>query len=396
LKLARVCGAVIAVLLAVSAARPTHVLARDEVRALWVARTSLTSPQAVDDMVAAAQQSGFNTLLVQVRGYGDAYFLSGLEPRPASLISQPLFDPLAEAIAKAHAKGLAVHAWVNVNLVTGTDVPSSRAHIVYRHPEWLMVPRQLGEDLAALDPAGPEYLGRLTRYARARSAEIEGLYLSPATPAAVEYTAGIVRDIARRYAVDGVHFDYVRYPNEDFDYSREMLEAFHQSLAVNLPATDPFAYTKAFAERWRLFRAERLTALMRELHDAVKSARPAASVSVAVAPDPAEASAQRFQNWSRWLNDDLMDVACPMAYTTDAAAFVSQLANAQNAAGRHSIWAGIGAYHLSPEQTLDNIQAARRLGVSGLVLFSYDSLIAPSRGSGYLSQLGKAAFSAQF
>src|SRR5215470_4851780 len=84
----------------------THLVARDEVRAIWVARTSLTSPQAIDRMVAAAQQSGFNALLVEIRGRGDAYFLNGVEPRPSALTMQPAFDPLAEALAKAHAHGL--------------------------------------------------------------------------------------------------------------------------------------------------------------------------------------------------------------------------------------------------------------------------------------------------
>jgi len=372
-----------AVTLAVTALAVPRLHARDEVRALWVVRTSLTSPQAIDDMVTAAQQSGFNTLLVQVRGRGDAYFLNGVEPRPASLSSQPAFDPLAVTITKGHARGLAVHAWINVNLVAGTDVPATRGHIAYRHPEWLMVPRQIADDLAALDPAGPEYLGRLTRFARARSAEIEGLYLSPATPAAVEYTTSVVRDIVQRYAVDGVHFDYLRYPSDDFDYSRETLRAFGQSVT-------------RFPDRFRRFRADRLTALLTQLRKAVKIARPAAAVSVAVAPDPVEASAERLQDWSAWLNQGLMDVVCPTAYTTDAAAFASQIAAAQSAAGQHPIWAGIGAYHLSSEQTLDNIQAARRIGVGGIILFSYDSLIAPTRASGYLSQLGKAAFSPQF
>src|SRR5262245_12137471 len=144
-------------------AGPLH--ARDEVRALWVVRTSLTSAQAIEEMVGAAKQSGFNTLLVQVRGLGDSYVQGGIEPRPAALAAQPAFDPLATAIAKGHERGLAVHAWINVNLVAGTDVPASRSHIVYRHPEWLMVPRTLGRDLSSLDPTGPEYLGRLTRYA---------------------------------------------------------------------------------------------------------------------------------------------------------------------------------------------------------------------------------------
>src|SRR5215467_11319708 len=249
--------------------------ARDEVRALWVVRTSLTSLQAIDEMVAAAQQSGFNTLLVQVRGLGDSYFLGGVEPRPAALAAQPAFDPLATAIAKGHERGLGVHAWINVNLVAGTDVPASRSHIAYRHPEWLMVPRALARDLSALDPTGPEYLGRLMRYARARAADLEGLYLSPTTAGAVDYTNSVVRDVVQRYPVDGVHLDYLRYPNEDFDYGRETVAAFRHSLAAGLPAVDvqrydarvtsePLFYTDAFREEWRVFRLDRLTALLSE------------------------------------------------------------------------------------------------------------------------------------
>jgi uncharacterized lipoprotein YddW (UPF0748 family) len=284
----------IAAILVVAAMAAQRLHARDEVRALWIERTSLTSPKSIDDIVAGARQSGFNTLLVQVRARGDAYYLNGLEPRPASLLSQPAFDPLAETIAKGHARGLAVHAWINVNLVAGTDVPPGHGHIVYRHPEWLMVPRQIADDLATLDPTGPEYLGRLTRYARSRSADLEGLYLSPATTAAVEYTAGVVRDIVQRYAVDGVHFDYVRYPSGDFDYSRETLRAFGQSVT-------------RFPDRWRQFRADRLTALLSELRRTVKAARPAAAVSAAPAADPAIASARHLQDWDAWLNQGLLD-----------------------------------------------------------------------------------------
>jgi uncharacterized lipoprotein YddW (UPF0748 family) len=377
--------------------------ALEEVRALWVVRTSLTSPAAVEEMVAAARESGFNTLLVQIRGRGDAYYLGGVEPRPAALISQPGFDPLAATVAAAHQAGLAVHAWINVNLVAGTDLPAARTHIVYRHPEWLMVPRALGEDLAALDPTGPEYLGRLVRHARSQPAEVEGLYLSPVTPGAIDYTKSVVRDIVQRYAVDGVHFDYVRYPNDEFDYSRETLAAFRRSVVPDLPDAErrryearadaePLIYTQAFPERWHGFRTARLTALVAELRETVKSVRADAIVSAAVAPDPVEAVGRRLQDWPGWLAQDLIDVVCPLAYATDVTAFASQLAAARDGAGSHPLWAGIGAYQLSHEQIMESIQTARRLGVGGIILFSYDSLVAPSRGSGYLSQLGKAAF----
>jgi uncharacterized lipoprotein YddW (UPF0748 family) len=106
-----------------------------EVRALWVVRTTLTSPSAIATLAASAKAGGFNTLLVQVRGRGDAYFQGGSEPRPAALVSQPSFDPLAEAIARGHEAGLQVHAWLNVNLVAGLELPAAREHVIYRHPE---------------------------------------------------------------------------------------------------------------------------------------------------------------------------------------------------------------------------------------------------------------------
>ncbi len=213
----RIAAAFAGALVVLTLVVPRPAVARAEVRALWVVRTTLTSPEAVESMVTTARAGGFNTLLVQVRGRGDAYYRDGREPRATPLVGQPDFDPLALAIRRAHAAGLQVHAWINVNLVAGTgELPASRDHIVYRHPEWLMVPRSLAEGLRPLDPRGPEYLGRLSRYARSRSDTIEGLYLSPIEPGSIEYTASVVRDIVERYDLDGVHLDYLRYPNDGF------------------------------------------------------------------------------------------------------------------------------------------------------------------------------------
>jgi uncharacterized lipoprotein YddW (UPF0748 family) len=376
--------------------------AQDEVRALWVVRTSLTSPSAVGAMVAAAKTAGFNALLVQVRGRADAYYASGLEPRPSVIANQPAFDPLAVTIERAHAAGLQVHAWVNLLLVSGAnELPAERDHIVYRHPEWLMVPRALGEDLASIDPRSPEYVGRLTRYVRGQPSEIEGLYLSPISAGAADYTVAVVRDIVERYAVDGVHLDYARYPVDDYDYSRDALDVFRASVAPDLTSADrrryddrlagePLLYTRAFPVRWRAFRTERLTDLIGRLKDTVRAARPGALLSAAVGPDPVESASRRLQDWRAWLERDLVDVICPMAYSTDNAVFASQIAVARDLAGHHPLWAGIGAYRLTSSQIADDINTARRLGVGGIVLFSYDSLTHPSGGPDYLAQVARA------
>jgi uncharacterized lipoprotein YddW (UPF0748 family) len=377
----------------------------NEIRAMWVLRTSLTSPESIAELVRSARQAGFNTLFVQVRGRGDAYFRNGLEPLPADVLRRPsTFDPLAFVLESAHDAGLRVHAWVNVNLVSSAaELPAAREHIIYRHPDWLMVPRDIAQQLAAEDLQSPAYVGRLARWTRQRSTEVEGLYTSPIVPAAAQHTEAVVRDIARRYRVDGIHFDYARYPTERFDYSRTAIREFRTFIHPQLTdaqrqsldaeeATDLFAYPDRFPDDWRRFRVERMTALIARLRVAVKEERPSATVSLAAVPDAREALSHRLQDWSAWLNGRLIDALCPMIYTQDASRFAEQVSAAREIAGGRPVWAGIGAYRLSPTQTIDNIHTARKLGAAGVILFSYDSLVNPQSEPGYLSTVGRAVF----
>lgn len=256
---------------------------REEIRALWVLRSSLASPTSIQSLVHAARTYGFNTLLVQVRGRGDAYYASALEPRADDLADQPAsFDPLAVVLESAHAAGLRVHAWLNVNLVSSAvTLPSSPNHVVYDHPEWLMVPRPMATEMAAVDIASPAYLGRLARWTRSQSAEVEGLYVSPIHPDAAAHMTAVVSDLVRRYALDGIHLDYVRYPDDRFDYSRAALALFRADAAPTLDAatrraldqravTQPLAWPDALPEAWARFRRARLSSLVMRLRTAVK------------------------------------------------------------------------------------------------------------------------------
>ncbi|OFW09713.1 MAG: hypothetical protein A3H96_01225 [Acidobacteria bacterium RIFCSPLOWO2_02_FULL_67_36] len=378
-----------------------------ETRALWVLRTSLGSPDSIATLVRSAREHGFNTLLVQVRGRGDSYYRGGVEPRPAELARQPDFDPLASVLTAGHAAGLRVHAWVNVNLVSSAaDLPAAREHLIYRHPSWLMVPRDIAQDLAAENIDSPAYVGKLARWTRAQPSEIEGLYSTPIAPAAAAYTTEVVEDLVRRYAVDGVHFDYARYPTERFDYSRDAIREFRAAVRDRLPLAtrraldaqevdDLFAYPDGLQDQWRGFRIERMTGLIRRMSAAVRRARPHAVLSVAVSPDLRDASDRRLQDWGAWLDAGLIDALCPMAYTEELERFAGQIAAARHAAGTREVWAGIGAWRLTPGRTIENIQTARRLGAAGVVLFSYDSLTNPRQTvPDYLALVGRGAFAA--
>ena len=378
----------------------------DEVRALWVTRTTLSSPDTIEQMVRAAQSGGFNTLIVQVRGRGDAYYASAVEPRATELARRPDFDPLADVLARAKPAGLSVHAWINANLVSSAvELPASRQHVIYRHPEWLMVPEDLATDMRATDPRSPEYVGRLARWTRARLTDVEGLYTSPLHPAAAAHVASIAADIVSNYAVDGLHLDYARFPNAEFDYSRSALQQFKQSIAAHLSEADrrradaqeivdPAAYAALFPDRWHSFRQSRVTALVMRVRTAVKRANPDAILSAAVVPDLATATDSRMQDWRTWLDQSLVDVLCPMAYTEDVDLFGEQISVARDFAGDRSVWAGVGAYRLSLTATVQHIEAARRAGAAGVALFSYDALVATPNSTTTLAALGRAAFGA--
>ena len=371
------------------------------VRGLWVLRTSMTSPEAIAGVIRTAVTGGYNTLMVQVRSRGDAYYKSTIDPRAPELSAQPAtFDPLATTLSAAHAAGLKVHAWFNVNLVSSaTTLPRSRQHVVARHPEWLMVPRALSTELHRLDPATPAYLERLSRWTRGQSESVEGLYLSPISSEAQDYTVSVVRSLAASYALDGVHLDYTRYPSTEFDYSAAALRGFRSARLSAVQKddkdrldyeskTDPLAWTRAYPEAWAAFRTDRLTTLVRRIREAVKAARPTAILSSAVIPDPGDARDAHLQDWEAWANTTLLDVLCPMAYATEPAAFLDQLSKAIAAGHGRPLWIGIGAWRLPVQQTAVHLMAARRAGAEGVLLFSYDSLVTAGSPKGsYFTRL---------
>jgi uncharacterized lipoprotein YddW (UPF0748 family) len=375
-----------------------------EIRALWVLRGSLTRPERIDRLVESAARSGFNTLLLQVRGRGDAFYDSALEPRGVGLTGT--FDPLAYAIAAANKAGLRVHVWFNTNLVASTAMmPTSRTHVVNAHPEWLMVPRPIAADLARLGPRHPRYVPRLVEWTKRNAAGVEGLYASPITPDAALYVEKVVTDIVTRYPVSGVHLDYIRYPSNLFDHSQASLAAFRESLRRELSPSerqrlddrlrrDPLVYADAFPEKWAAFRRLRLADLVARVRGAVLRARPEALVSAAVSPDSREAFEHKLQDWPDWARRGLIDAFCPMAYTTSLPVFNRQVTAARQAAAPRAVWAGIGAYRLTPAQTIDHIAAARSAGAAGIVLFSYDSLVdSPARDP--LGAIGRGAFASR-
>ena len=278
--------------------------ANEPLRTFWTARASLESPDAVRRAVSAAAAGSFDTVMVPVTLVADAF---------------QVFDGAREMINEARARGLRVHAWIEVTLVAANgELPPSREHVLYQHPEWLMVPRELAAEMLKVDVRTPGYLGRLTRWARANPTRVDGLYVSPLAPDAANYLVAAVTAAAKRYPVDGVFLDAVRFPGVDFDYSRHAMEIFRADTRPQLSveerarldeveAIDPFGYAEEFPERWRAFRQFRLTSLVSRLRRALTEISQTLVVSAGVPSDPSSALAESFQDWTNWMQTGLVD-----------------------------------------------------------------------------------------
>ena len=377
-----------------------------ETRGLWVVRSTLVHPDSVRAMVERAAGAGFNTLLVQVRGRGDAYYSGGIEPRADAIQHQPEFDPLALTVREAHARGIEVHAWINVHLISSASVISrAPTHLVNARPGLLAVPRELAMELHDVDPASARYFERLVVHALTNPERVEGLYTSPSSPDVKERVYAVAMDLAERYEIDGIHLDYIRYPSGDFDYSRGALNRFRRWIDrritddqraefASASERNPLAFVEAFPEPWAEFRRSQITDLVERIYVGVKRRRPEVLVSAAVFPNARESFLHRYQDWEGWLRRGIIDVVAPMAYNPDDGLFEAAISHAAEVVGPERVWAGVGAYLNTYEGTLSKIDITQRIGVRGFLLFSYDWSVAygPSAGGQpFLERVGRGA-----
>ncbi|GAB4464066.1 MAG: hypothetical protein OHK0029_33590 [Armatimonadaceae bacterium] len=357
-----------------------------EIRGMWVVRDSLTSPQKIRNVVALAKKYGFNTLFVQVRGRGDAFYNSRFEPRAEELAGQSLdFDPLATTLEEAHREGLEVHAWMNTFLVWSKGRrPYSSRHVVNQHPEWLVQ-----------DKNG--------RRRTTPTSDCEGGFLDPAITEVQQFTRNVFLDVVERYPIDGIHFDYVRFPSNQYSFSQTSLNAFRAHMALQLSENDRayadskakknrLAYYYLFRKQWHEWRKELVAETVNAISDAAHKVRPSLIVSAAVFPNYDVASVDKGQGWHEWLQEGYLDAVCPMTYNKSTEVVAAQVRDAvRHSAGRPVI-PGVGAYQMPAASAIAKGQVCRQLGASGLNFFSYDGMTRNGRTEAYLAKVSTSLF----
>jgi uncharacterized lipoprotein YddW (UPF0748 family) len=321
--------------------------------------------------------AGFNQVYFQVRGTADAYYRSTLEPWAAPLAGKlgrdPGWDPLQVALEAAHERNMELHAWINVATAWKGKLPPGRSrppHILRAHPDWRMVYKD----------------GRPMPYADAY------VFVSPTNPGFQDHIQAVVAEIASFYDVDGVHFDYTRYPSPDTSYDRVSNRLYRQARKK-----DP-ELTRAAWQR------EELTRLVLRLKERVREVRPAAVVSAAVTGvyrdrwewgEVVKGFSDFHQDSHRWAETRAVDVLVPMIYwkPTDPPGgrsdYLTLVKDFAPLLDHVEVLAGINVEAGGLEVLEKEIHIAREQGYPGVVLFAYEAL----KRRGWFEKLKAGVFS---
>ncbi|MDR2804492.1 MAG: family 10 glycosylhydrolase [Dysgonamonadaceae bacterium] len=295
---------------------------KQEVRAVW-----LTSNYALDwpdkpfrnidelyeqqanliHILDKLKAANFNMVFLQTRLRGDVIYRSAIEPVSPYIqegkITGLTYDALTFAVAECHKRGLECHAWF-------VTYPLRNVQTLKQH---LDKTKSYGEEF----------------------------YMDPGDPGTNTYLLSLIEEIVEQYDIDGIHLDYIRYPDNAKDFPDQ---ATYQRFGKGLTKSE-----------WR---QENINRFVYQVYDMVKSRKRWVQVSssvmgiydyIAGTKRQYATAAAVCQNPEKWLRDGKHDFIVPMMYCSGDL-FRSFVRNWQ--ARSHGRWIipGLGIYRIDEKE----------------------------------------------
>ena len=304
-----------------------------ELRAVWLTTlngldwpttkaTSVTSMEQQKQELCAILDKlkalNINTVLLQTRVRGSVIYPSSIEPWDGALTGtigrDPGYDPLRFAIEETHRRGMELHAWV-------VTIPCFKQAVA----------KQMGPK--SVLKTHPELCRR----------HADMYYLDPGIPGTADYLQRICHEIVSRYDVDGLHFDYIRYP--------EGASSFADGSTFKRYA--PKGMSKA---SWR---RDNITRIVRRIYEDTHALKPWVRVSSSPVGKYADLSRYPSRGWNArdavhqdaesWLRAGIHDILFPMMYF-DGNHFYPFAADWQEQSSGRLVAPGLGIYFLHPRE----------------------------------------------
>ncbi len=318
--------------------------ATPEIRGVWA---SNTVHGGWDDAVLRLAEANFNLMLPYMASGAAAYYPSSVLPSAANISG----DQLAEALQAGRRHGVAVH------------------------------PRILGLFTMGATSQTRERLRQEGRIARCPDGH-DNRWLCPSNHQNRAQIIQTALEMVGTYGAEGVQFDYLRYAWTDRCVCGTCRTRFQNDTGITVRNWPRDVIEGPHRSRWLDWRRELLTSLLRTARQRVKEVNPDAVVSAAVFINWEGHRDSFGQDWKHWVDEGLLDFVSPMTYMADMERFQNWVRKQQGWAGDNvPVAMGLGPFadidpKVCPQGVLDQIQASRRLGSRGFVLFNYQQGLA--------------------
>lgn len=318
-----------------------------EARFWWEHSGAGAYPGDWDRTMRELSEGGFNGVITNMLWGGGAYYKS--DYLPAIPAFSQYGDQIAQAVRAGKKYGVEVHVWkVNFNLIR--------------------TPKEFIEKMRVE--------GRLQKSTSGEEKE----WLCPSHPKNRELEINSMLEVAKKYEVDGIHFDYIRYDGSNFCFCEGCQKRFSdyyfnktgkkigdlaKQVRKDLTLRDEF-------DQWR---ADQITAVVRGVRERVDRECPKVKISAAVFRDYPNCKTSVAQNWVRWVHEGYLDFICPMDYTENNEIFAGWLKTQQKEiGGKIPFYPGIGlgssSSRLESDQVTLQMKMTRDYGAQGFTVFS--------------------------
>ncbi len=272
------------------------------------------------------------------------------------------YDALEGFVRIGHEYGIQIHAWVeNFFIGTTNQQQNDSAHISNHNEDWLL-----------LDKDGKHY------YISPEYGNF--VFLNPQNRECRDLVLSIYRELLENYEIDGLHLDYIRYPEHngaaDFGYNQDTIKDFQQEYGYK---TDPHNYepgTQQYKD-WIKYRQNVITSFVKEVNDLVKEIRPEVWITAACYPSLTDAPNQIYQYTTEWVKLGYIDQVFSMTYSNGTEYVASNASSFIKACKDKALYStGLTLFSgNSGEELLSQINATRDVGATGQALFSLSSLL---------------------
>lgn len=318
-----------------------------EFRGLWCHNARGVTGLSWDQAIKQMADAHFTAIFPNMLWGGVAFYPSDLLPTANGIDADN--DQIAQCLAACRKYGIQIHVW-KVNWNTGSQAPKSFVDAMRRE-------RRLQVDINGH----------------------EDPWLCPSHPANQKLEVDSMVEVARRYAVDGLHFDYIRYPSGAYCYCPGCRQRFSQ--AIGTPVNNWPGDVRpdgALRQQWLDWRRQNINAVVEEVSRQARQVRPGIKLSAAVFRNWTSDRDGVGQDWKLWCERGWMDFVCPMDYTPSDVQLGNSIANQLGWAGKTPCYPGLGVFQHGARERFDHlvrqIEVTREHNTGGFMVFDYSDV----------------------